>query len=297
MPQLHRLLPKQCHVTGFSLFITVFIGLGAAGLMLEGGFGAAKPHVAPCHSIAHGCWAAGCGAAPGWKGTSYRAQSCPEGAPGGVRAVALGTATAYSRCSLGGLGRRAELQGQACQNHQDPQESFIGDSEAAGQNTTFLTSSSRAGAPAHPGSPWDAAPISVPGPVSIYKQPRAGAACSRGTGGTESQGQRCSARRAVTPHGWEGAHAEAWGRQSPSQQLLLRCQAKANGGKATPGAAPNPLCSAWFWGSAGHLPALSAPALGGGTARWLAGRGVAGDIAPTPPGAHATGRACWAFTW
>lgn len=192
--------------------------------------------------------------------------------------------------------------GQSCRdrrarNTRTHRKALLGTLKPLDRTRHFLHLPPAPGAPARPGSPWDAAPISIPVPVYIYKQPRAGAACSRGTGGTESQGQRCSARRAVTPHGWEGAHAEAWGRQSPSQQLLLRRQAKANGGKATPGAVPNPLRSAWCWGSAGHLPALSAPALGGGTARWLAGRGVAGDIAPTPPGAHATGRACWAFTW
>lgn len=254
-----RLLPKQCHVTGFSLFITVFIGLGAAGLVLEGGFGAAKPRVAPCRSIAHGCWAAGWGAAPGWKGASHRAQSCPEGAPGGVRALPLGTATAYGPCGLGGLGRRAELQGQACQKHQDPQESFIGDSEAAGQNTTFLTSSSRAGGPGTPGEPlgrssdihtctclyiqtatsrgsvqqgygWDR----VPGPEVLGSEgrdtPRVGGSTRRSVG----QAKPKPAAAAATPS--EGKRREGNARRcpKPTAQCLVLGQRRAP---------PSPVCS------------------------------------------------------
>lgn len=41
----------------------------------------------------------------------------------------------------------------------------------------------------------------------------------------------------ITEGGWKGESVEAGARQSPSQQLLLPCQAKAGGGHATTTAA------------------------------------------------------------
>ena len=50
-PRPHHLLPEQCHVTGFSLFITVFIVLHAAGLVLEGDPGEEeREHLVGCRA-------------------------------------------------------------------------------------------------------------------------------------------------------------------------------------------------------------------------------------------------------
>lgn len=56
-PRLHRLLPEQCHMTGFSLFITVFIVLGAAGLVLAGGSGVGREGSTQWGAeLLLGCW-------------------------------------------------------------------------------------------------------------------------------------------------------------------------------------------------------------------------------------------------
>lgn len=113
--------------------------------------------------------------------------------------------------------------------------------------------------------------------------------CSKVTHETESQGKRCLGWRAMAPHsehsGRKGASSEAWGRQSPSQ--LLQYQEKAGEGRTK---SPDPLTAVPGTVLGTPEPCPLQPS--------SVGHCVARDIAPiVQPEAHATGRACWAFTW
>lgn len=117
------LLPEQCHVTGFSLFITVFIVLGAAGMVLAGDSREAG----------------------GGKGAAFGVLAWGSELPlRGQPVQCLWAPTLQVACGGG-----AWLQRWADQKHHNPKEAFIGHSPATEENMAFLTSSSCAEVPQH----------------------------------------------------------------------------------------------------------------------------------------------------
>lgn len=125
-PWLHRLLPQQCRGTGGSLFITVFIVLGAACLVL--------------------------GVQQRRKGSTQCSTELSLGCQGRAQSHSLGTARPFGILCCRWFGEGEHGCRQACHKHHNPKETFIGDSSATEQNMAFLTSSC-AGAPTCAESP------------------------------------------------------------------------------------------------------------------------------------------------
>lgn len=175
-PWLHRLLPEQCHMTGFSLFITVFIVLDAAGLVLAGGSGVGREGSAQWGAeVLLGCWSG--------------AQSQPLGASWCLLAPVLWVAHGGRvHCCRDGHARNAKTQ----------RKPLLGTFQPLNRTWHFLHLPPAPGPRHARGAPeTQLRYLCLYTYTYIHEQ---GWVRSRLTNRTKSWGRRCPVWRAVTPH-------------------------------------------------------------------------------------------------
>lgn len=166
-------------MTGFSLFITVFIVLGAAGLVLAGGSGATR----------------------GGKGAPGGVQSCPWGTGVGLRAPPWDqwVPMVPVPCAVGSLGRgeHGRRDGRT-RNTTTQRKPLLGTLQPLSRTWHFLHLPPALGPRHARGGPKTQLRYHYLYTYTYIRE--RGWVRSRVTYGTKSQGERCSAWRAVTPH-------------------------------------------------------------------------------------------------
>lgn len=164
-PRLHRLLLQQCHGTGGSLFITVFIVLGAACLVLERGSRAAG----------------------GGEGAPSEAQSCLWVVRVGHRATTLGTGGAFGTlcCRQVGEGEYS-CRDRHAKNTTTQRKPLLGTLQPLSRIWHFLHLPPALG-PRHVWSPQNTFPILLS--IYIYIYPQAGTGTHQDYRGDQVPGQ------------------------------------------------------------------------------------------------------------